>query len=132
MPTNVFRTALHPAGFAGRTRNVAQWSAHLLRQLDRAVVRTRDGALAALADEIATWPSIPGRHERSRLSAEDGDDPVVPWRLELDGRELSLFTTMSTFGTPMGITLSELSIEMFFPADEATEVVLRHWGAAAD
>jgi transcriptional regulator with XRE-family HTH domain len=126
VPTNIFRTALHPAGLAGRTRNFPQWSAHLLRQLDRAVIRTQDAALAALADEIATWPSIPDRQAWSQLSAEDGDDPVVPWRLEAGGQELSFFTTMTAFGTPMDITLSELSIELFFPADEATEAALRH------
>jgi hypothetical protein len=111
VPTNIFRTALHPAGLAGRTRNLPQWSAHLLRQLDRAVIRTQDATLAALADEIATWPSIPDRQTWSHLSSEEGDDPVVPWRLEAGGQELSFFTTMSTFGTPMDITLSELSID---------------------
>jgi transcriptional regulator with XRE-family HTH domain len=130
VPTNIFRTALHPAGLAGRTRNLAQWSAHLLWHLDRAVVRTRDPGLAALASEIATWPSIPGRKTWRQLSAEAGDDPVVPWRLESGGRELSFVTTMSAFGTPMDITLSELSIELFFPADEATETALRDQAAA--
>jgi transcriptional regulator with XRE-family HTH domain len=125
VPTNIFRTALHPAGLAPRTRNFPQWSAYLLWQLDQALVRSQDAALAALADEVATWPSIPARRDWGRLSAEEGDDPVVPWRLEAGGQELSLITTMSRFGTPMDVTLSELSIELFFPADEATEAALR-------
>jgi transcriptional regulator with XRE-family HTH domain len=125
VPTNIFRTALHPAGLAPRTRNFAQWSAYLLWQLDRAVVRSQDPTLATLAHEIATWPAIPERQAWGHLSAEEGDDPVVPWRLEAGGQELSLITTMSTFGTPMDVTLSELSIELFFPADEATENALR-------
>jgi hypothetical protein len=65
-----------------------------------------------------------------QLSAEAGDDPVVPWQLESGGREPSFFTTMSAFGTPMDITLSELSVELFFPADEATETALRDQAGA--
>ncbi|GAB3989621.1 helix-turn-helix transcriptional regulator [Actinoallomurus acanthiterrae] len=125
VPTNIYRTALHPAGFAGRTRNFAEWSAYLLHQLDRSVIRTQDPALATLADEIATWPGIPDRQTWSRLSEDDADDPVLPWRLEVDGEELSMFTMLSTFGTPLDVTLSDLSLELFFPADEATETALR-------
>ncbi|BDM69862.1 transcriptional regulator [Streptomyces nigrescens] len=125
MPTNLFRTALHPDGLARRTRNFSPWSAHLLRRLDRAVVRTQDTVLAALADEIATWPDIPDRRGWSRLSPDGADDPVLSWQVEIDGAELSLFTMMGTFGTPMDVTLSELSVELFFPADEATETALR-------
>ncbi|MEU8301711.1 helix-turn-helix domain-containing protein [Micromonospora sp. NPDC048909] len=124
-PINIFRMALHPAGLAGRTRNFPQWSAYLLRRLDRAVVRTQDPRLAALADEIATWPAIPERHTWGRLSSDEADDPVLSWRLELGGEELSMFSLLSTFGTPMDVTLSDLSIELFFPADEQTETILR-------
>ncbi|RLP91398.1 XRE family transcriptional regulator [Micromonospora sp. BL4] len=125
VPTNIFRIALHPAGLAGRTRNFPQWSAYLLRRLDRAVVRTQDPRLLALADEIATWPAIPERHTWGHLSSDEADDPVLSWRLELDGEELSMFSLLSTFGTPMDVTLSDLSIELFFPADQQTETILR-------
>lgn len=125
VPTNIFRTALHPDGLARRTRNFSPWSAHLLRRLDRAVVRTQDPALAALADEIATWPAIPDRGSWSRLSPDGADDPVLSWRVEVGGEELSLFTMMSTFGTPVDVTVSALSVELFFPADEATATALR-------
>ncbi|GAA1301416.1 transcriptional regulator [Planotetraspora silvatica] len=125
VPANVFRMALHPAGLAGRTRNLPQWSAYLLRRLDRAVVRTQDPCLAALADEIATWPAVPERHTWSSLFPDEADDPVLSWRLELDGEELSMYSVLSTFGTPMDVTLSDLSIELFFPADEQTETILR-------
>lgn len=97
----------------------------LLGQLDRAVVRSQDPALTALADEIATWPAIPGRQHWSHLPADDADNPVLSWRVEIDGTELSMFTMMSTFGTPIDVTLSDLSVELFFPADEATEAILR-------
>lgn len=124
-PTNIFRASLHPDGFGGRTQNFAEWSAYLLRQLDRAVARTRDSELAALAEEIATWPSIPDRDSWNRSRPLDLPTPVMSWRLRLDDANLSLFTTMSTFGTPQDITLSELTIELFFPADQATETYLR-------
>jgi transcriptional regulator with XRE-family HTH domain len=125
VPTNIFRTALHPAGLAGRTRNFPQWSAYLLRRLDRSVVRTQDPRLAGLADEIATWPAIPERNTWSHLSSDEAEDPVLPWQLEFDGSQLSMFIMLSTFGTPMDVTLSDLSIELFFPADEQTDTILR-------
>jgi hypothetical protein len=77
-----------------------------------------------LAGEIATWPAIPARSTWSHLFADEADDPVLSWRLELDGEELSMFSMLSTFGTPMDVTLSDLSIELFFPADEHTETIL--------
>ncbi|MEU5566775.1 helix-turn-helix domain-containing protein [Micromonospora musae] len=125
VPTNIFRTALHPDGLAGRTRNFPQWSAYLLRRLDRAAVRTQDPSLAELADEIATWPTIPQRRTWSNLPSEKVDDPVLSWRLELGGEELSMFSLLSTFGTAVDVTLSDLSVELFFPADEHTETILR-------
>ena len=82
VPTNICRTALHPAGLAGRTRNLAQWSAHLLWHLDRAVVRTRDAAPGRARQRDRDLAVHPGRKTWRQLSAEAGDDPVVPWRLE--------------------------------------------------
>ncbi len=128
VPTNIFRVSLHPDGFAGRTRNFAEWSAYLLRQLDTAVARTRAPELVALADEVAAWPHIPPREVWGRPAAVPAADVVVPWRVESQGEELSLFTTMSTFGTA-DVTLDELSIELFFAADETTEAAL-HRSAA--
>ncbi|WP_227026008.1 hypothetical protein [Streptomyces fodineus] len=86
VPTNLFRTALHPGALVRRTRNFPQWSAHLLRRLDRAVVRTQDPALVALADEIGTWPDIPDRRGWSRLSPDGTDDPVLSWQALLPCR----------------------------------------------
>jgi hypothetical protein len=78
----------------------------------------------ALAAEIARWPNIAPRETWSQWTAQT-DDPVVPWILEHDGVELSFFTTMATFGTPVDITLAELTVELFFPADHRTEAHLR-------
>jgi transcriptional regulator with XRE-family HTH domain len=122
-PTNMFRVALHPDGFAGRTRNFDEWAAYMLRQLDLIVSRTRSAELAALADEIAGWPNIPSRDTWGRTTPR-GHDPVIPWIVEHHGRELSFFTVMATLGTPLDVTLAELTVEFFFPADSATAVHL--------
>jgi hypothetical protein len=61
----------------------------------------------------------------NRLSPNGGPDPVIPWGIQIGDQELSLFATMSTFGTPHDITVSELTIELFFPDDQATETFLR-------
>ena len=125
VPSNIFRISLHPEGFAARTRNFGEWSPYLLRQLDLAVRRTGDPELTRLAAEVETWPRIPPRATWSRPAHPDRPQPVIPWQLVLDGQELSMFTTMSTFGTPIDLTLSELTIELFFPADLDTETAFR-------
>lgn len=125
VPTNIFRTALHPAGLAPHTRNFTSWSAYLLRQLH--LLAVADPEASALADEIATWPAIPPRHIWGRATPDhEQPDPVMSWQLRLDGRDLALYTVMSSIGTPTDITLAELTIELFFPADSATEEWLRH------
>ena len=124
-PVNIFRTALHPDGLAGRTRNFAEWSAYLLRQLQLLAVGDPDAA--ALAAEIATWPGIPPRDTWSRATPDgDSPDPVLSWQVRLGDRGYALYTIMSTIGTPNDITLAELTVELFFPADSATEDQLRH------
>jgi hypothetical protein len=125
VPSNIFRISLHPEGFAARTRNFGEWSSYLLRQLDLAVRRTGDPELTRLAAEVETWPRIPPRSSWSRQTLHEHPQPVIPWRLMLDGQEMSMFTTMSTFGTPIDLTLSELTIELFFPADQFTEDAFR-------
>jgi transcriptional regulator with XRE-family HTH domain len=118
-PSNIFRISLHPDGFARRTRNFGQWSAYLLRQLDLIVRRTRSPEAEALANEIAEFPGIAPRDRWSRWTPQD-TDPIVPWLVEHSGAELSLFTVMATFGTPVDLTLTEMTVELFLPADEAT------------
>ena len=121
---NVFRLSLHPDGVASFTLNFDEWATYLLSQLRRLVLSTGDSDLAALESEVRAFPNVVELLERV---APDDSEPqlLVPCRLLVAGHELSLFTTLTTFGTPRDITLDELAVELFFPADEATEAILR-------
>lgn len=122
-PTNIFRVALHSAGLAAHTSNPASWPGYLLRQLH--LIALDDQEAAALADEIARWPAIPPRATWGHLAAPGEPDPVMAWHMRLGGIDVALYTIMSSFGTPADITLAELTIELFFPADQQTEDQLR-------
>ena len=129
---NVFRASLHPQGLAAWTENFADWAGYLLHTLRRAVAGTADPALAALEAEVLAYPNVAALQA---VGLPDGPTDVpllVPCVLRLphlqDAR-LSMFTTLTTFGTPRDITLDELSIELFYPADDASEVLLRQMAA---
>jgi transcriptional regulator with XRE-family HTH domain len=125
-PANVLRVSLHPDGMASRIINLGEWRAHLLGRLRREVALTANAALAALYDELRAYPcdqpvpesEIPGP-----------GDIVVPLRIRHGDRELAFFSTVATFGTPLDVTVAELTIESFFPADAETASIL-HRGAA--
>jgi transcriptional regulator with XRE-family HTH domain len=121
---NVFRVCLHPDGLAARTLNFDDWAGYLIRQLRRLIDVTGDAGLVALEAEIHSYPGV----DRVRRAAEAGhrDQPplLVPFTVELAGHQLALFTTLTTFGTPQDVTLDELSVELFFPADDATDRLL--------
>jgi hypothetical protein len=124
-PVNALRVSLHPHGMAPRIENLAEWSAHLLERLQRQIAASADPALVELRDELTTYPGVVER-------SPDGDDMAamlfVPLRLRpvaSGGESLSFFSTVATFGTALDITLAELSIESFFPADERTAATLR-------
>ena len=123
-PLNVFRVCLHPEGLAARTRNFPEWSAYLLGQLHRLTVLTADAELRALTDEIATYPNLPPARDW-RHATPDEPQLLVPVRVDAGDAELSMFTTLTTFGTPQDITLAELAVELFYPADDASEAMLR-------
>jgi transcriptional regulator with XRE-family HTH domain len=120
-PANALRIALHPDGMASRIANLGEWRAHLLGRLRREVEHTADPQLVELYDELAALP---------------GDDPaavehpvtgavVTPLRFRHTAGELAFFSTVTTFGTPLDVTVAELAIEAFFPADAATAKILR-------
>jgi hypothetical protein len=121
-PINVLRASLHPNGLAPRIVNLGEWRAHLLGRLRRQIAVTADAELAALYDELRAYPC--GQPEPEIELPRPGDF-VVPLRLRHGGRELAFFTTLATFGTPLDITVAELVIESFFPADAETAAVLR-------
>lgn len=121
-PANALRITLHPEGLAPRILNFDEWSAHLLTRLRRQALLSQDPALAELERELLGYSGV----EQSSGLAELEEMLFVPLRLRLpNGTVLSLFSTVATFGTALDITLEELSIEAFFPADEATKDYLR-------
>jgi transcriptional regulator with XRE-family HTH domain len=116
-PVNVLRLSLHPDGVAPRIANLAQWRAHVLGRLGRQAVATGDPALAALHEELA---ALPGGEEPE----PPGAAIAVPLRLRAGGEVLSFLSTMTTFDTAADVTVAELAIESFFPADRITSEVI--------
>jgi transcriptional regulator with XRE-family HTH domain len=120
-PLNVMRLSLHPKGLAPRIANLGEWHAHALERLRRQAELTADPGLLALIEEIRGYPKPPAPDRRP----EDFGDVVIPFQLMMGDTLLSLFGTTTVFGTPVDITLSELTLETFFPADSATAEILR-------
>jgi len=119
-PVNVVRLALHPKGLASRTANLAEWRDHLLERLRRQADLTADPGLIALIDEVKTYPAPPASDRRP----EDYGQVAVPYQLLQGETLLSFYATTTVFGTAVDITLSELTLETFFPADPATAEIL--------
>jgi transcriptional regulator with XRE-family HTH domain len=115
-PVNVLRVSLHPEGVAPRIDNLAEWRGHLLDRLRRQIAVTGDAALAALLAELETYPAPPAPPH------DPGQAIAVPLRLQ---GGLAFISTVATFGTAVEVTASELAIESFFPADEATAAAVR-------
>jgi transcriptional regulator with XRE-family HTH domain len=121
-PANVLRASLHPDGLAPRIVNLGEWRAHLLGRLRRQVALTADPTLAELYDELSAYPcDCPA----AAVELPGPADIVIPLRIRHGGRELAFFSTVATFGTPLDITVAELVIESFFPADRDTAAALR-------
>jgi transcriptional regulator with XRE-family HTH domain len=120
-PVNVLRLSLHPRGMAPRIVNLTQWRAHLLTRLHRQAQATGDPRLAALHAELKAYP---GAGAAQSSAAADHADVVVPLRYRTPGGELSFISFTAVIGTPMDITLEELAIESFYPADDATAQAL--------
>jgi transcriptional regulator with XRE-family HTH domain len=123
-PVNVLRLGLHPQGVAPRVANYTPWRASTLMRLRQQIAATADPILIELLAELESYPLISTPETESKY--EDGDyaGVVVPFRLRTDYGVLSFFSTTTVFGTPLDITLSELAIESFFPADPQTAEIL--------
>lgn len=124
-PVNVLRATLHPEGMAPRIANLGEWRAHLLGRLRREVRATADSALTELLAELSDYPCAEAVPE---VEMPGPGDIVVPLRLRHDDRELTFISTVATFGTPLDVTLAELSIEAFYPADDVTSAMLGRAG----
>lgn len=122
-PVNVLRVSLHPRGLAPQIVNLAEWRAHLLARLRRQVDATADSVLAELLDELSGYPA-PDGDARDASAETDYAGVAIPFRFATRGGTLSFLSTTTVFGTPVDITLSELALESFFPADAATSDAL--------
>ncbi|MDO0937926.1 helix-turn-helix transcriptional regulator [Streptomyces sp. DG2A-72] len=115
-PLNAMRLTLHPEGLAPRIHNLREWRGHLLAQMERQIALQRSEKLRELYEEVAAY--------QVRETAEEPAEPVpyfaLPMRIEHDGRVLSFISSISTFNTPMDVTVAELAIETLLPADPAT------------
>jgi transcriptional regulator with XRE-family HTH domain len=124
--SNVFRLCLHPDGLSTATVNFEEWATYLLRQLRRTIVLTGDDGLTALEAEMLAYPNVERVVRQGAIKGGDEPRILVPFVLAADdGAELSFFTTLTTFGTPLDVTLDELAVELFFPADDTTDAALR-------
>jgi transcriptional regulator with XRE-family HTH domain len=128
-PVNVLRLSLHPQGMAPRIENLGQWRGHLLERLRRQVDVTGDMILNSLLGELRSYPAPRGA--QAHVAGHEYADVVVPLRLRSDAGLLSLVSTTTVFGTPLDITLSELALESFYPADASTAEALRNLAAKA-
>ena len=128
---NVFRASLHPQGLAALTENFADWASYLLQTLRRVVAASGDATIVALEQEVLAYPNVAALASSAPADALAEPPLLVPCVLRLPQGRLSMFTTLTTFGTPRDITLDELSVELFYPADDNSEALLRALHAAA-
>lgn len=123
-PLNAMRLTLHPEGLAPRIRNLPEWRGHLLTQMERQIALHRSAPLRALYEEVAAYPVPEAQESLAEPSADSvATSPfpfALPMRIEHEGRLLSFVSSISTFNTPMDITVAELAIETLLPADPAT------------
>jgi transcriptional regulator with XRE-family HTH domain len=136
-PCNVMRASLHPQGIAPRIENYVEFREHVLVRLRQQVDASADQELAALHEELAAYPYPPagafpsdaGHVHRGARVHDGAASVVIPMKLRTAVGVLSFFSTITVFGTPVDITLSELAIESFFPADRETAERLRALGS---
>ena len=118
-PVNVLRLSLHPEGLAPNIVNLAEWKSHLLDRLGGQIAASGDPALERLLDELKSYPAP------ARTGPAEPAPLLVPMTLRSPAGLLSFFSTTTVFGTPTEVTLSEIAIESFFPADGETAKALQ-------
>jgi hypothetical protein len=124
-PVNVLRLSLHPDGLAPRIANLPQWRAYLLQRLQRECELTGDPVLQALLSELQSYPILPVIGRPPAPVANADSRVFVPLQLETDAGVLSFIGTTTIFGTPVDVTVAEIALECFFPADDVTAEHLR-------
>jgi hypothetical protein len=121
-PVNVLRLAVHPHGMGRRVENLPEWGRHIIENLRNQALRSPDPRLDEFVAELEGYlPAVEGGHDHLGFA--------VPLRLASDEGELRLITTLTSFATAVDVTLSELHLEAFLPADEATADILRRRAA---
>ncbi len=126
-PVNVLRLSLHPHGLAPHIVNLGEWRHHIFDRLRRQIDISADTGLMQLLIELQQFPGDDGdANEVSEANAV-----MIPLRLSLPGGTLNFFSTTTVFGTPLDITLSEIALECFYPADAQTAEALRRMAAKA-
>jgi len=125
-PVNAMRLSLHPRGLAPRIINLGEWRAHLLFRLRRQVELTADAALIDLLREVSNYPTPAGKPVHV---AGLEHEIVVPFRIKTTSGPLSFFSMTTVFGTPVDVMLSELALELFFPADDDTASAVQRMAA---
>src|SRR5262249_15001837 len=124
-PINMLRLCLHPKGFTPQVMNYSEWRESILKYLQRQVAATADATLMELLEELISYPK-PDTARNALPTPQTANSGIsIPLRLMKNEGELSFIGTVTVFGTPIDVTLSELAIESFFPADQQTENILR-------
>lgn len=115
-PVNAMRITLHPDGLARRIVNFREWRGHLLHQMERQLALLRSESLRALYEEVTAYPLPPGGEE----TVGEASPFALPMVIEHAGRRLAFLSAVTTFNTPMDVTVSELAVETFLPAGPET------------
>ncbi len=123
-PVNALRLTLHPDGMARKILNLEEWRGHVLSRLRAQIAATADEGLAELYAELRSFGDAPA-------PASGEGRPLIPFRLMTEAGPMNFVTTTMTFDSPLDVTLSELMIECFFPADAETRERVRLMSADA-
>lgn len=123
-PINILRLCLHPKGFTSQIINYSEWRDSIFEYLNRLITISADAFLIEIMRELKSYP--PPKLKKNNLPSKENDNSrfAIPLRLMTKNGELSFVSTITVFGTPLDVTLSELAIESFFPADEKTAQIL--------
>lgn len=125
-PINMLRLVLHPEGLTPQIINYSEWRKHILEYLNRQIEITADASLIDLLQELKSYPQPkPNNHKTFTPAENEFERVAVGLSLATESGVMSFFVTTTVFGTPVDITLSELAVEVFFPADPETARILR-------